>query len=173
MANAVLSDQATSAPVPPLTCASSMCMCSRYQLLYLAVGNHFAVVAHILFLLCLSASLHLGHRSRFGAAGGANPPVCRLLNHSQVSFETRVKERKLEKRKHENRRTSLIKEVKLPATSGQQDYIADPSEDVYLSPCRGLVCLAADGQFCEVLPWYEGAPIFYMGQCCMSRQMVR
>ena len=45
------------------------------------------------------------------AAGGANPPVCRLLNHSQVSFEAKVKERKLEKLKHENRRTSLIKEV--------------------------------------------------------------
>lgn len=49
--------------------------------------------------------------SIFGAAGGASPPVCRLLNHSQVSFEAKVKERKLEKLKHENRRTALIKEV--------------------------------------------------------------
>lgn len=44
-------------------------------------------------------------------AGGANPPVCRLLNHSQVSFEAKVKERKLEKLKLENRRVSTIKEV--------------------------------------------------------------
>lgn len=49
--------------------------------------------------------------SSCGAAGGASPPVCRLLNFSQVSFEAKVKERKLEKLKHENRRTALIKEV--------------------------------------------------------------
>lgn len=49
--------------------------------------------------------------SSSAAAGGANPPVCRLLNHSQVSYEAKVKERKLEKLKHENRRTALIKEV--------------------------------------------------------------
>ena len=49
--------------------------------------------------------------SNRAATGGANPPVCRLLNHSQVSFEAKVKERKLEKLKNENRRTALIKEV--------------------------------------------------------------
>ena len=45
------------------------------------------------------------------ASGGAVPPVCRLLNHSQVSFEAKVKERKAEKKQHENRRISTIKEV--------------------------------------------------------------
>ena len=37
--------------------------------------------------------------------------MCRLLNHSQVSFEAKVKERKAEKKQHENRRISMIKEV--------------------------------------------------------------
>ncbi|KAL3141114.1 hypothetical protein ABBQ38_003467 [Trebouxia sp. C0009 RCD-2024] len=54
-------------------------------------------------------------------AGGANPPVCRLLNHSQVSFETKVKERRLEKLKHENRRTALIKEVQFGAHTAEHD----------------------------------------------------
>lgn len=54
------------------------------------------------------------------ATGGAKPPVCRLLNHSQVSYEAKVKERKLEKLKHENRRTSLIKEVSCLCALGKQ-----------------------------------------------------
>lgn len=45
------------------------------------------------------------------AAGAADPPVCRLLNHSQVSYEAKVKERKAEKKQHENRKLATIKEV--------------------------------------------------------------
>ena len=46
--------------------------------------------------------------------------MCRLLNHSQVSYEAKVKERKLEKLKHENRRTALIKEVSCLHAFGKQ-----------------------------------------------------
>ncbi len=45
------------------------------------------------------------------ASGAAAPPVCRLLNHSQVSYEAKVKERKAEKKQHENRKLATIKEV--------------------------------------------------------------
>ncbi len=45
------------------------------------------------------------------ASGAADPPVCRLLNHSQVSYEAKVKERKAEKKQHENRKLATIKEV--------------------------------------------------------------
>lgn len=54
-------------------------------------------------------------------AGGAVPPVCRLLNHSQVSFEAKVKERKAEKKQHENRRISMIKEVHFGAHTAEHD----------------------------------------------------
>ena len=47
----------------------------------------------------------------FAASGAADPPVCRLLNHSQVSYEAKVKERKAEKKQHENRKLATIKEV--------------------------------------------------------------
>ena len=58
--------------------------------------------------------------SSCAAAGGATPPVCRLLNHSQVSYEAKVKDRKLEKLKNENRRTALIKEVSCLHALGKQ-----------------------------------------------------
>ncbi len=51
------------------------------------------------------------YRCWAAASGGAIPPVCRLLNHSQVSFEAKVKDRKAEKKQHENRRMAMIKEV--------------------------------------------------------------
>ena len=43
----------------------------------------------------------------------AVPPVCRLLNHSKVAYEAKVKERQAEKKQNENRRVALIKEVGL------------------------------------------------------------
>lgn len=54
-------------------------------------------------------------------AGGAVPPVCRLLNHSKVSYEAKVKERQLEKKQNENRRVSLIKEVHFGAHTAEHD----------------------------------------------------
>ena len=53
--------------------------------------------------------------------------MCRLLNHSQVSFEAKVKERKLEKLKHENRRTALIKEVSCLTTLAITNMVLLPS----------------------------------------------
>ncbi|KAA6428796.1 hypothetical protein WJX79_002777 [Trebouxia sp. C0005] len=54
-------------------------------------------------------------------AGAADPPVCRLLNHSQVSYEAKVKERKAEKKQHENRKLATIKEVHFGAHTAEHD----------------------------------------------------
>lgn len=54
-------------------------------------------------------------------AGAAAPPVCRLLNHSQVSYEAKVKERKAEKKQHENRKLATIKEVHFGAHTAEHD----------------------------------------------------